>query len=145
MRRCRRERVISNKQYKRSKCSDILFLELFLTEDVRVCRITKKQIEEFDNNFFSVIDESARELSTAFDKLCFEKKDQDILVLSKEAESLLAANHNIPTGMQIYYDIANAYHDLRIIEGVDRECYLEKEIYYLKCVLDIYECNLGGG
>lgn len=101
----------------------------------------KKQIEEFDNNFFSVIDKSARELSMTFDKLCFEKKGQDILALIKEAESLLDAKHNIPTEMQIYYDIANAYHDLRIIEGVDRECYLEKEIYHLKCVLDMYERN----
>ena len=43
--------------------------------------------------------------------------------------------------MQIYYDIANAFHDLRMIEGIDIEHYLEKEIYYLRCTLDLYENN----
>lgn len=101
----------------------------------------KEQIEEFNNNFSSVIDESVRELSMTFDNLYFEKKSTDIPSAIETAEALLSVDHNIPTKMQVYYDIANAFHDLRLIEGVDNEYYLEKEIYHLRCALDMYESN----
>ncbi len=41
--------------------------------------------------------------------------------------------------MQINYDIANAYHDLRILCQKNKDSYLEKEIYYLRVALDIFE------
>lgn len=101
----------------------------------------KEQIKEFNNNFSAVIDKLVRELSITFDNLYSNKKSQDILATIEIAKSLLSPKHNIPTKMQIYYDIATAYHDVRMIEGINKEHYLEKEIYYLRCALDIYESN----
>lgn len=90
----------------------------------------KEQIEEFNANITSIIDESVRELSMTFDKLYDERKSKDIPTAINAAEALLPLDYNIPTKMQIYYDIANAFHDLRVIEGIDEEHYLEKEIYF---------------
>ena len=101
----------------------------------------KEQIAEFENNFSTVIDKSVRELSMTFDNLYFGKNAREIPPTIKLAEALLPGEHNIPTKMQIHYDIANAYHDLRINEGVYSECYLEKELYHLRCALDMYETN----
>src|SRR5699024_10198159 len=101
----------------------------------------KEQIEEFNANITSIIDESVRELSMTFDKLYDERKIKDIPTAIKTAEALLPLDYNMPTKMQIYYDIANAFHDLRVIEGIDEEHYLEKEIYHLRCALDLYENN----
>lgn len=101
----------------------------------------KEQIEEFNANITSIIDESVRELSMTFDKLYDERKSKDIPTAINAAEALLPLDYNIPTKMQIYYDIANAFHDLRMIEGIDEEHYLEKEIYHLRCALDLYENN----
>ena len=101
----------------------------------------KEQMEEFNNNFSAVVDESVRELSMTFDDLYLKKRSKDIPAVIKAAEALLSVDHNIPTKMQIYYDIANAFHDLLVIERVDKEHYLEKEIYHLRCALDMYESN----
>lgn len=104
----------------------------------------KQQIEEFNVNITSTIDESVRELSMTFDKLYDERNSKDIPTAIKTAKALLSVDHNIPTKMQLYYDIANAFHDLRVIqcnEEVEKEHYLEKEIYYLRCALDLFENN----
>lgn len=101
----------------------------------------KEQIAEFENNFCAVIDASVRELSMTFDTLYFHGKNEDIPVAIKSAEALLSCRHNIPTQMQIHYDIANAYHDLRMVEEIYSERYLEKELYHLRCALDMYESN----
>lgn len=101
----------------------------------------KEKIAEFENNFSSVIDKSVRDLSITFDNLYFDKNAKGIPPTIKLAEALLSGEHNIPTKMQIHYDIANAYHDLRMIEGVYSERYLEKELYHLRCTLDMYETN----
>ena len=99
----------------------------------------KEQIAEFESNFSTVIDKSVRELSMIFDNLYFDKNAKKIPRTIKLAEALLSGEHNIPTKMQIHYDIANAYHDLRMIEGAYNERYLEKELYHLRCALDMYE------
>lgn len=43
--------------------------------------------------------------------------------------------------MQISYGIANAYNDLRVLSQDNNEPNLEKEIYYLRNALDMYESN----
>lgn len=101
----------------------------------------EEQIAEFESNISTVIDKSVRELSIRFDTIYFDRKSEDIPTAIESAKVLLSGNYNIPTKMQIYYDIANAYHDLRVIEGENTEHYLEKEVYYLRCALDIYESN----
>ena len=101
----------------------------------------KEKIAEFENNFSTVIDKSVRDLSMAFDNLYLDKNAKEIPPTIKLAETLLSGEHNIPTKMQIHYDIANAYHDLRMIEGVYSERYVEKELYHLRCALDMYETN----
>lgn len=101
----------------------------------------KKQIEEFGRNCSDVLDKVIIELSATFDKLYTNKQSQNIITAIKKAESLLSAEYNEPTKMQLYYDIAGAYHDLRIIEGENKECYLAKEIYSLRSALNIYESN----
>lgn len=101
----------------------------------------KEQIAEFENNFSNVIDKSVRELSASFDTLYSEKKNKEIPSTIKLAEALLSDKQNTATKMQIHYDIANGYHDLRTIEGVYSEHYLEKELYHLRYALDMYESN----
>lgn len=101
----------------------------------------KEQIAEFENNFSNVIDKSVRELSASFDTLYSERKNKEIQSTIKLAEALLSDKQNTATKMQIHYDIANGYHDLLTIEGVYSEHYLEKELYHLRCALDMYESN----
>lgn len=101
----------------------------------------KEKIAEFENISSTVIDKSVRDLSMAFDNLYLDKNAKEIPPTIKLAEALLSGEHNISTKMQIHYDIANAYHDLRMIEGVYSERYLEKELYHLRCALDMYETN----
>lgn len=101
----------------------------------------KEQIAEFENNFSNVIDKSVRELSASFDTLYSEKNNKEIPSTIKLAEALLSDKQNTATKMQIHYDIANGYHDLRTIEGVYSEHYLEKELYHLRYALDMYESN----
>ena len=92
----------------------------------------QEQIAEFKNSQSIVIDTGVIELSKTFDTLFFEKKSNLILPTIKTAISMLSKDYNIPTKMQITYDIANGYHDFRTIENADNESYLEKEIYYLR-------------
>ena len=101
----------------------------------------EKQLAEFEKTVSSIIDKSVRDLSIIFDDLYSNQKSKEILIAIEKAESLLSCASNIPSKMQIYYDIANAYHDLRIIEKVSQEVYLEKELYYSRLALDIYESN----
>lgn len=101
----------------------------------------EKEIENFINDFNSVINEDILKLSMDFDKFYKEQKAQDIEILIKNAKSLLSDSLNKASQMQIYYDISGGYHDLRIIENQNNENYLENEIYYLRYVLDIYEKN----
>ncbi len=67
----------------------------------------KEKIAEFENNFSTVIDKSVRDLSMAFDNLYFDKNAKEIPPTIKFAETLLSGEHNIPTKMQLHYDIAN--------------------------------------
>lgn len=61
----------------------------------------KEQIEEFNANITSIIDESVRELSMTFDKLYDERKSKDIPTAINAAEALLPLDYNIATKMQI--------------------------------------------
>ena len=100
------------------------------------------QIAEFDRNISAVIDKTVRELSKHFDAIYADRKSEDIQSAIATAESLPLENYNVPTRMQVYYDIANGYHDLREIKGENIEHYLEKEVYHLRYALDTYEGNL---
>jgi len=51
---------------------------------------------------------------------------------------IITGDFNIPTKMQISYNIANAYGDLR---KITEEKYFEKEIYYFRYAIDLYEKN----
>ncbi|WOO38099.1 LA2681 family HEPN domain-containing protein [Anaerocolumna sp. AGMB13020] len=102
----------------------------------------EKYIEEFERDFISVIDVAVIKLSKTFDKLFSEQKKELIPNTIKRALTMLKADYNIPTKMQISYDIANGYHDLRILT---QEKNLEKEIYYLRNVLDMYEYHFEVG
>lgn len=101
----------------------------------------QEQIVEFENNYSAVVDKEVIDLSQTFDTLFYEKKSSLILSTIKTAVSMLSKDYNIPTKMQISYDIANGYHDFRTIESIDNESYLEKELYYLRYALDMYESN----
>lgn len=96
----------------------------------------EKYIKEFELDFTSVIDETVIKLSKTFDKLFSEQKKELIPTTIKRALTMLKGDYNIPTKMQIGYNIANGYHDLRILTQEEN---LEKEIYYLRNVLDMYE------
>ena len=61
----------------------------------------KEQIEEFNANITSIIDESVQELSMTFDKLYDERKSKDIPTAINAAEALLPLDYNIPTKMHI--------------------------------------------
>lgn len=99
------------------------------------------QTTEFENDYFMVIDKSVIDLSQVFDDLFNEKKGHNILNTIETAVSMLSEDYNIPSKMQISYNIASAYCDLRVIEQIDNDNYLEKEIYYFRNTLDIYESN----
>ena len=101
----------------------------------------QEQISKFENNYTTVLDKTVIDLSQTFDTLFYEKKSSLIPSTIETAISMLSKDYNVPTKMQISYDIANGYHDLRIIQNIDNESYLEKEIYYLRNTLDMYECN----
>lgn len=100
-----------------------------------------EQVKEFENNYSAVIDRAVRDLSEKFDFLYSNKKMTDIPAAIMSAEKLLQGQYNIPTQMQIYYDIANGYHDLRKLGDAHIECDFEKELYNLRYALDLYENN----
>ena len=97
------------------------------------------QQQEFENNIASVISEDVRQISETFDSLYDAKRSSDILPTIDLALAMLKQNRNKPTEMQINYNIANGYHDLRELSQEKEDSYLEKEIYHLRVVLDIYE------
>jgi len=99
----------------------------------------QKQVEDFNNNYSAVIHKDVIDLSETFDKLFDEKNSNQILPTIEKARKMLSQNYSIPTKMQISYDIANGYHDYRIITELEASMYLEKEIYYLRNTLDMYE------
>ena len=101
----------------------------------------QEQIAEFENNYSMVIDKEIFELSKTFDALFYKKVSSLIMPTIKTATSMLSKDYNIPTKMQISYNIANGYHDFLTIENHNNEYYLEKEIYYLRFTLDMYESN----
>lgn len=101
----------------------------------------QEQISKFEDNYNSVVDKAVIDLSQTFDTLFYEKKSSLIPSTIETAISMLSKDYNVPTKMQISYDIANGYHDLRIINNIDNESFLEKEIYYLRNTLDMYESN----
>lgn len=93
-------------------------------------------IAEFERTFTSVIDETVIKLSKTFDKLFLNQNKELIPNTIEQALTMLKGDYNIPTKMQISYDIANGYHDLRMLTQAEN---LEKEIYYLRNALDMYE------
>ncbi len=99
----------------------------------------QKQVEDFNNNYSSVIHKDVIDLSETFDKLFDEKNSSQILPTIAKAHKMLSKDYSIPTKMQISYDIANGYHDYRKITGTKDSTYLEKEIYFLRNTLDMYE------
>ncbi len=101
----------------------------------------QEQIEEFEAIVSAVIDEEVIELSKTFDLLYTKKDSASILPTIESAITMMSNHYNTPTKMQISYNIANGYHDLRIIEKSDNESYFEKEIYYLRYTLDMYESS----
>ena len=96
----------------------------------------EKLKKEFEENFESVIHEKARDFSKTFDELLRTGKKELIPDTIKQALVMLKSDYNVPTKMQISYDIAGGYHDLRILA---QEGNLEKEIYYFRNALDMYE------
>lgn len=101
----------------------------------------QEQVAEFEDNYSAVVDQAVIDLSQTFDTLFYKKDSSLILPTIKTAVSMLSEDYNIPTKMQINYDIANGYHDLRAIESSNKEDYFEKELYYLRNALDMYESN----
>lgn len=99
------------------------------------------QRQEFENNYTSVISEDVIQLAKTFDSLYDAKKSRDILTTIDLALAMLKESRDKPTQMQINYDIGSAYQDLRVLSQENDEAYLEKEIYYLRVVLDIFEMN----
>jgi len=101
----------------------------------------QERIKDFEYYYTSVIDESVIALSATFDRLYEERNSEHILdTINKVAQPLTSKDYNVPTKMQIFYDIANAYHDLRRIDG-ENEQYIEKEVFFFRSVLDLFESN----
>lgn len=98
-----------------------------------------KQFEKFEENYSLVIHKDAIDLSKTFDMLFEDRNCVQILPTIETARKMLSRDYNTPTQMQIIYDIANGYHDYRLITKSEDPQYLEKEIYYFRKVLDKYE------
>ena len=93
-------------------------------------------ILQIDNDFNSVMNKRVIEISHIFDTN-FENNDAESTINTlEEALSLLEQDFNAPTKIQLCYNIATAYSDLRKITD---EINMEKEIYYFRYALDIYE------
>ncbi|QWT56035.1 hypothetical protein KP626_03965 [Christensenella sp. MSJ-20] len=101
----------------------------------------KEQAKEFERNFTEIIERSVRDLSSIFDDLYFKRDGRNILDTIKKAESLLYKEYNIPTQIQIHYDIATAYDELSLLEEEIKEQYFEKELYHFRYALDLYETH----
>ena len=95
-----------------------------------------EQIKQFDDNFSSVVNERVRELSRVFDDCFINNDSEGTKKAIQESLSLLKQNYNVPTKMQICYNIATSYGDLRKYTD---EINIEKEIYYFRYAIDLYE------
>lgn len=101
----------------------------------------KERAKEFEKNFTEIIEKSVRDLSSTFDDLYFKRDGRSIQDAIKKAESLLCKEYNIPTQIQIHYDIATAYDELSLVEGEIKEQYFEKALYHFRFALDLYETH----
>ena len=91
---------------------------------------------QFMINFDSVINERVRELSHVFDISFINYDSISATNAIKESLLLLEQDLNVPTKMQICYNIATSYGDLR---KYTEEEHIEKEIYYFRYAIDLYE------
>jgi hypothetical protein len=98
----------------------------------------REYAEQFENDYSSVVDARVLELSRDFDKYYADKNEPRALAAINESLDMLENEYNIPTRMQISYNIATAYGNLRIFTGVE---YIEKEMYYFRYAIDLYETN----
>lgn len=88
-----------------------------------------------ENIITKYIDNEVLNNSKSFDEARKNKDDELILSLIIKTEKLLDGRNDL-NRMQIYYDIANGYSDLRYINNSD--LYLEKEILNYRKAIDIY-------
>lgn len=101
----------------------------------------KEQIEKFNRLYSTYITQDISELSKSFDKYFFEKNTAETLKLIEKTNKIKENSLTLANKMQLNYDIATAYSDLRNIDHVDN-C-LEKEILHYRKVIMFYEENHG--
>lgn len=101
----------------------------------------KEQIEKFHHIHSVYITKEIDELSISFDKCFFDKNTDETLKLIERAKKIKENSLTLANKMQLNYDIATAYSDLRNINHVDS--YLEKEILHYRKVIMFYEENQG--
>ena len=99
----------------------------------------KEQIEKFHHIHSVYITKEIDELSISFDKCFFDKNTDETLKLIERAKKIKENSLTLANKMQLNYDIATAYSDLRNIDHVDN--YLEKEILHYRKVIMFYEEN----
>jgi len=97
-----------------------------------------EQIKQFDNNFSTVVDKRVMELSRIFDESFINNDSESTMKAIQESLLLLEQSYNVPTKMQICYNIATSYGDLRKYTD---ERNIEKEIYYFRYAIDLYEAE----
>ncbi len=101
----------------------------------------EEQVEKFHRIHSIYITKEIDELSIKFDKCFFEKNTAEALKLIEKAKKTKEHSLTLANKMQLNYDIATAYSDLRNIDHVDS--YLEKEILHYRKVIMFYEGNQG--
>lgn len=82
------------------------------------------------------IDNEVLNNSKSFDEARKNKDEKLLLTLITKTKKLLDGRNDL-NKMQIYYDIANGYSDLRYINNSD--LYLEKEMLNYRKAIDIYQ------
>lgn len=85
---------------------------------------------------YKYIDSDVLNNSKKFDEARQKKDEKQILALLKDTYKLLKNRNNL-NKMQIYYDIANGFSDLRYINNSN--LYLEKEMLNYRKAIDIYD------
>ena len=78
----------------------------------------KEQIEKFNRLYSTYITQDISELSKSFDKCFFEENTDGTLKLIKKANKIKENSLTLANKMQLNYDIATAYSDLRNIDHV---------------------------
>jgi len=94
-----------------------------------------EQMKQFDNDFSTVVDKRVIELSRIFDESFVNNDSESTMKAIQESLLLLEQGYNVPTKMQICYNIATSYGDLRKYTD---ERNIEKEIYYFRYAIDLY-------